>query len=201
MSEINSRRDSSANLVKQILPILTLTPQTPEPRSRSNRNESVLLNPNLSENDFDVELTDIGKQLSILHTLLTSILSGLDEGTRSKFDPDLTDILSEISYLKKSPMLINDLGQGQPQANKLYSYENRLHFALMKNQQNSSPVTPSTPSSANSSSEINQPSVGQESSSASSSRYSSHVTLNIVNNSNERNSSIEMIDPVQQQQV
>lgn len=92
----------------------------------------------------DLELVDLGKQLSILHSLLTSIEMGLDEANRSKFDLELSSVLDEITRMKKS-----DCNQmfclAQNSINKLYSYENRLHFAVMKSQklEDSPVVTPS----------------------------------------------------------
>jgi hypothetical protein len=81
--------------------------------------------------------------------------------------------------------------------NKLYSYENRLHHAVMKNQQqtqtangqqqphmDSTPMTPSTPSTNSMTlptSDSNAATTQNNSSSSSSSRYSSQITLNQAN--------------------
>ncbi len=73
---------SSSN---QVLPILTLTPQSPNksyktiPQTcqifhQSDNNVGVM-----EERNFKPELIDLGKQLSILHSLLVTILSGLDD--------------------------------------------------------------------------------------------------------------------------
>jgi len=164
------------------------------------------------EINFDLELIDLGKQLSILHSLLNSIYSTLDETTKTKFGEDLIDILEELNDLKKNklnsisnPNFIstqnvnsshnsnnnNNINNNSSSTNnsstnlnnKLYSYENRLHYALLKNNQQSTPMSPLTPNSNISDSlmKTNQ----NSSSSSNSSRYSSQLTLNIVNGQSE----------------
>jgi len=80
---------------KNILPIVTLTPQTPNKPTKkcyttspsieitdfdpSNEQKSKFKN----FNNFDLDLIDLGKQLSIVHSLLTTIISSLDEVTYS----------------------------------------------------------------------------------------------------------------------
>lgn len=94
----------------------------------------------------DLELVDLGKQLSILHSLLTSIELGLEEPNKCKFDMELSSILSDISEMKKSDRT-ETFNWMQNSINKLYSYENRLHFAVMKNhKQDDSPVVVSSAS-------------------------------------------------------
>ena len=73
-------------LNKTILPIVTLTPQTPNMSKglRNNLPNFVLAN-NVetksakNEASYEMELIDLGKQLSILHSLLNSIISALDK--------------------------------------------------------------------------------------------------------------------------
>ncbi|CAF0849147.1 unnamed protein product [Brachionus calyciflorus] len=159
----------------QVLPILTLTPQTPKSKNLN----------------YDLELVDLGKQLSILHSLLSSIENGLDEQSKIKFDSELSEILEEINRMKKmdfTEQLMNSPLNSNSN-NKLYSYENRLHFAVMKNQRQdqNSPITPSTPSESTPSSIVNSNGENPNNSSSSSSRYSSQMTLNINNNLNDIN--------------
>jgi hypothetical protein len=58
---------------KNSLPIVNLTPQTPTTKRNS-------------EVNFNLELIDLAKQLSILHMLLTSILNGLEDVRKLKLN-------------------------------------------------------------------------------------------------------------------
>lgn len=79
IAETKGRNTSS------ILPIVTLTPQTPDTPHRSIRRQYQidqaidLSAPRIEEGNFEPELIDLGKQLSISHSLLVTILSGLEE--------------------------------------------------------------------------------------------------------------------------
>ena len=139
-------------------PILTLTPQTPK-TSSSRKQTSILIN---HEVNFNLDLIDLGKQLSIVHSLLVSILASIDEDPtkQTRFDLALVQILSEIVEFKKSVDSGTSLMQlaGLPsEPIKLYSYENRLHQALMRpasvttnrTAHSSLPTTPTTPPLSN----------------------------------------------------
>jgi len=75
----------------QILPIVTLTPQSPDTPHRSIKKKYQMLQYKdinlgvVEEGNFEPELIDLGKQLSILHSLLVTILSGLDDVSKFKF--------------------------------------------------------------------------------------------------------------------
>jgi hypothetical protein len=214
---------------------VTLTPTNTPPfvisTPTTTSSSSILQHPELGrkktklltnqEINFDLELIDLGKQLSILHSLLNSIYSTLDEATKSKFGEDLIDILEELNDLKKNKLNsinnpnfittqnINSSNNSNNNNNnsgstnnssttlntKLYSYENRLHYALLKNNQQSTPMSPLTPNSNISDSlmKTNQ----NSSSSSNSSRYSSQLTLNIVNGQSENLISRENSNPSQ----
>lgn len=109
----------------------------------------------------------------------------------------MTQIHQHQQQLQQQPQ---QLVHGSNNKNKLYSYENRLHHAVMKNQQLQSntannasefvtttvTTTPTTPSNATS---ISNPSTSDpnthNNSSSSSSHYSSQITLNILTNHTE----------------
>jgi hypothetical protein len=158
----------------------------PPQHSSSRKQTSILIN---HEVNFDLDLIDLGKQLSVLHSLLVTILAGLDESTKKKkFDQELVDILVELTEMKRV-----DVKTGLAQcmsmdpSSKLYSYENRLHQAIMT-KNSSLPTTPTTPplvpiSSgllANRSNDILNASGSQatSTSSSSSSKNSSQLALN-----------------------
>ena len=209
-------------LPRHVAPMLSLTPTNTPPfvistptitstnsqhPELSRKKTKLLTN---QEINFDLELIDLGKQLSILHSLLNSIYSTLDEKAKTKIGNEIIEILEELNDLKKNKLTsisnpnfisvqnissnncnnnknnINGTANVNPSAslnNKLYSYENRLHYALLKNNQQSLPMSPLTPNSNISDSLVknNQ----NSSSSSSSSRYSSQLTLNILNGQNE----------------
>lgn len=86
--EINQSNQNAK--MKNILPIVTLTPQTPDTPHRTIKNNVIdndynnqSIDYNLSlpdeESNFEPELIDLGKQLSILHSLLVTILGSFDE--------------------------------------------------------------------------------------------------------------------------
>ena len=134
-----SRINTNNINTNQNLPIVTLTPQSPD-RSRHEILSSEY-NQNENDSDFEPELIDLGKQLSILHSLLVTILAGLDE-TKIKFTDEIMDILNEINEFKNNVDFVNlpsSIVENNEvsllQQNKLYSYENRLH-SVMKNQMN-----------------------------------------------------------------
>jgi hypothetical protein len=92
---------------KNILPIITLTPQTPNQSAKlySMKRPTIEItessnNNNNNNKQFDLDLIDLGKQLSILYSLLTSIINSLDDVTKSKFDNTLINILNEINEMK-----------------------------------------------------------------------------------------------------
>ena len=98
--------DLATDYNKNILPIVTLTPQTPNKSSSSSANKSYANHspsieiadcdasneqqiqkqkPKTNFRNFDLDLIDLGKQLSIVHTLLTNIINTLDEVKSSYF--------------------------------------------------------------------------------------------------------------------
>ena len=184
-------------------PVLALTPQsmgaTPtiaHSHPDLTRKKTQLLTN--QEMNFDLELIDFGKQLSILHSLLHSIHSTLDESTKLKFGQELIQILDELHELKKSKLncitnpnfsVEDNLSQvSHANSHKLYSYDNRLHYALLKNNQQSSPLSPLTPNSnVNDSSAMKKSQ--HSSSSSSSSRYSSQLALNMAHAQNDNTNS------------
>jgi hypothetical protein len=123
---------------------------------------SILIN---HEVNYDLDLIDLGKQLSILHTLLVTILAGVDEATKKqKFDQELLDTLVELTEMKRVDVRTGLAQFMQLESNnsnaatvvshapphgRLYSYENRLHQAIMTGKSNASnssgPSTPTTP--------------------------------------------------------
>lgn len=141
----NLNTEGNGKSHKQNLPIVTLTPQSPETPRRAMQTLMNLEFNQRNEPDFELELIDLGKQLSILHSLLVTILAGMDDTTKAKITNELKDILGEITELKKNGNF-NSLPTDALNAhqNKLYSYENRLH-SVMKNQiAHGSPSTPPT---------------------------------------------------------
>ena len=157
LRKISTISDEDVLLAEQstdnsMMPIVSLTPLTPK------------TSPTMQDTNFDLEFIDLGKQLSILHGLLTSICASLDETVKLKCGAELNEVLGEIAQLKKSSIVVNQAASVS--GGKAYSYDNRLHYALMKNQviqqqQFGSPLTPSTPSattptSVNSSNEFIQ---------------------------------------------
>jgi hypothetical protein len=77
LAELNESTNSTNRLNKSaqtaVLPIVTLTPQTPNMQLKDTEQ------PINREQNYELEIIDLGKQLSILHSLLVSILTGLDE--------------------------------------------------------------------------------------------------------------------------
>lgn len=87
--EINQSNQTAK--ITNVLPIVTLTPQTPDTPHRTStknnlvdsefNNQSIDFNLSIpdEETNFEPELIDLGKQLSILHSLLVTILASIDE--------------------------------------------------------------------------------------------------------------------------
>ena len=59
------------------------------------------------EPNFELELIDLGKQLSILHSLLVTILAAMDPSAKAKITQELVDLLAEITELKRSGNFTN----------------------------------------------------------------------------------------------
>ena len=74
--------NESVKLNRSVLPIVTLTPQTPNMPHRSMRQQQELTE---DESNFEFDFIDLGKQLSILHSLLVTILASLDEVKATDF--------------------------------------------------------------------------------------------------------------------
>jgi len=86
---------------------VTLTPQSPEtPRRAMQRLMSLEFN-QPEEPNFELELIDLGKQLSILHSLLVTILAAMDPSAKAKITQELVDLLAEITELKRSGNFTN----------------------------------------------------------------------------------------------
>jgi hypothetical protein len=79
------------------------TPPTPPPPPPATAPPSKASNSS-QEKSFDLELIDLGKQLSILHSLLNTIYSTLDDTAKIKFGDDLIDILDDLNCLKKNKL-------------------------------------------------------------------------------------------------
>lgn len=136
------------------------SPSNSHPPTRHNKQtSSILVN---HEINYESDPVDLGKQLSILHTLLVSIMNSIEScvdqtpatsskksATSCKFDPVLVEILNELSVaLKQKQSDLKSLSSSEQSAsgtNKLYSYENRLHKAIMTKNTSSVPTTPTTP--------------------------------------------------------
>ena len=76
--------NESVKLNRSVLPIVTLTPQTPNMPHRSMRQQQELNTGD--ESNFEFDIIDLGKQLSILHSLLVTILAGLDQVKATDFN-------------------------------------------------------------------------------------------------------------------
>jgi len=137
ISTLEPKEESQLESNNQVCSSVSLTPETPNLLTQTNTNGHV--NNLDAEVNFQLELNELSKQLSILHTLLTSIVSGFDENQRIKFDMnELLDILNEINEMKQTNRY--DLNV----ESNLYSYENRLHQAIKTGHTMSKQQAPST---------------------------------------------------------
>jgi hypothetical protein len=122
LNNISTLTEEEAN--NEMINFNSILPMTPT--SPINNNIETCLN---------VESIDLGKQLSILHVILTSVIKDLhtDKNNKSNIDENLLLILDNISKLKNNN-------------SQVYSYENRLHYAIINtNNDNTGLITPDTP--------------------------------------------------------
>ena len=106
-SETTTNNSSSFKPTNQNLPIVTLTPQSPETPRRAMQHLMSLEFNQSEEPNFELELIDLGKQLSILHSLLVTILAAMDPSAKAKITQELVDLLAEITELKRSGNFTN----------------------------------------------------------------------------------------------